>query len=279
MTRTTFADLSIVKRAKTATSSRTSSLCRQGFTWTAPSCDTPGRAVDAAVTSHATVPLIETNPAIREWESRNMGYTHDIFVSYRRDEETLSWLHKHFVPLLKLRVRQELERDPTIYIDEQLESGVSWPPELGIRLGCSRILIALWAKDYFASIWCTEEMAQMLGREQECGFRTDHNPRGLVIPAVIHDGDEFPPCLSHIQKFEIQRLFNVRMARNSRRAEKLDATLAAQAPSMAAAINGAPPWRDKWPEEAAKAFREQLHTSPPSQDRLPRFATDWQRDS
>jgi hypothetical protein len=200
-----------------------------------------------------------------------MGYRNDIFISYRRDPETCSWLKIHFMPLLMLRVRQELGRNPVLFVDERIESGVSWPAQLGFELGASRILIALWAKDYFASKWCTEETVLMLSREKECGFRTDENPRGLVIPAVIHDGKDFPESLSEIEKFEIQKVFNVRMARDSPRAEQLDAILAEQAPAVAAAIEAAPPWRKRWPVTAARAFRLQLRTVPPSQRLPPRY--------
>lgn len=202
---------------------------------------------------------------------RDMDYTNDIFISYRRNPETRSWLKKHFKRLLELRVGQALGRSPEIFIDDQLESGVSWPAQLGHELGASRILIGLWAKDYFASTWCTEETALMLGRERECGFRTDENPRGLVIAAVIHDGKDFPESLAEIQKFEIQRQFNVRMARNSRRAEELDAVLSEQAEAVATAIEVAPPWRPQWPVSAAGVFRRQLRTAPPSQYRVPRY--------
>jgi TIR domain len=199
-----------------------------------------------------------------------MAYEHDIFISYRRNDETLAWLENHFAPLLELRVGQELMRSPTIYIDvRKAEAGASWPPQLGIALGRSRILIALWAKDYFASEWCTEEMAQMLAREQESGLRSDTDPRGLVVIAVIHDGDDFPNGLAEIQRFDIKNSFNVRMAQNSLRAEELDATLVQQAPAIVHAINAAPEWRDAWSLKAAKKFRTLLQTAPPSQSQLP----------
>jgi hypothetical protein len=208
-------------------------------------------------------------------DALSVSYRHDIFISYRRDPETRAWLKNHFEPLLELRVRQELLRPPVIFIDDQLEAGVSWPAQLGHELGASRILIALWAKDYFASKWCTEETSLMLGREAELGLRTAENPRGLVIPAIIHDGKEFPQSLREINHFEIQRLFNVRMAHNSSRAEDLDEILTTQAPAIARAINAAPQWRSKWPVDAAKAFRDTLNTAAPSQNRPPRFmATD-----
>ncbi len=201
-----------------------------------------------------------------------MSYAHDIFISYRRDNETRAWLDNHFLPLLKLRLGQELARTPHIFVDNQLESGVSWPPQLGIELGRSRILVALWAKDYFASMWCTEEMVLMLARERECGLRTDRDPRGLVVPAVIHDGADFPQALSEIQRFEIQDCFNVRMARDSARAEQLDAILSTEARALAGAIDAAPPWRSEWSVTAARHLRETLSAVAPSQDRPPGFA-------
>jgi hypothetical protein len=62
-----------------------------------------------------------------------MSYKHDIFISYRRNPETLAWIKDHFEPLLSLRVEFELQRRPTIYIDEQVESGTSWPPAIPRR--------------------------------------------------------------------------------------------------------------------------------------------------
>jgi TIR domain len=201
-----------------------------------------------------------------------VGYAHDIFISYRRDAETRAWLENHFLPLLKLRVGQEIGRQPTIFVDDQLESGVSWPEQLGVELGQSKILVALWAKDYFASTWCTEEMVLMLARESECGLRSARNPRGLVVPAVIHDGADFPRSLSMIQRFEIQDCFNVRMARDSARAEQLDAILSNEAAALSRAINAAPPWREEWPVAAATQFRETLFAAAPSQEQPPGFS-------
>ncbi|MDM0085717.1 hypothetical protein QTI17_34580 [Variovorax sp. J31P179] len=56
-----------------------------------------------------------------------MPYTHDIVICYRRNAESRAWIDEHFVPLLELRIEQEPDRKPRIYIDTQLESGASWP--------------------------------------------------------------------------------------------------------------------------------------------------------
>jgi hypothetical protein len=203
-----------------------------------------------------------------------MSYTHDIFISYRRNPETYVWITEHFAPLLALRVEFELGRKPVLYVDDQIESGTAWPASLGAALGGSRILIALWTGNYLASVWCAEELSHMLSREREAKLRTVSRPHGVVIPAFIHDGDRFPSELRSIHYFEIQKCFNVRMARNSPRAEELDAALAAEAPAIAACIDHAPAWRKSWPINAAgqlfRRFHEQVEAM---QTTVPRFAT------
>jgi hypothetical protein len=184
---------------------------------------------------------------------------HDIFISYRRNPETHVWITEHFLPLLALRVEFELGRKPAVYTDNQVESGTSWPASIGSALGHSRVLIALWTGNYLTSVWCAEELSHMLARESASGLRTAANPHGVVIPVFIHDGEKFPANLRHIQHFEIQKCFNVRMARNSPRAEELDAILAAEAPAIAASINLAPTWKKTWPNEAAAEFFKQFH--------------------
>ena len=201
-----------------------------------------------------------------------MAYKHDIFISYRRNEETLVWINNHFVPLLSLRVEFELGHKPIIFVDDQLESGVSWPLQLGTELGCSKVLIVLWTGNYLSSQWCTEEMSQMLERERETARRTIKNPRGLVIPGFIHDGEQFPFKASDIQYFEMQKCFNVRMAKDSRRAEELDEILATEAPAIAKAIRNAPAWRSAWTRRSAKRLYKVLFKGVPSQKTLPRFS-------
>jgi TIR domain len=201
-----------------------------------------------------------------------VSYEHDIFISYRRDPETLLWITEHFVPLLTLRVGMDLGRQPLIFVDEQIESGTSWPQSLGLALGGSRTLIALWTGNYLSSVWCTEELSHMVAREKEEKLRTAARPYGVIIPAFIHDGERFPPDLHYMQHFEIQKCFNVRMARNSARAEELDATLVAQAPAIAACIDNAPVWRRSWPREAAAKFYKSFHQKVQAvQNTVPRF--------
>ena len=201
-----------------------------------------------------------------------MSYLYDIFISYRRNPETCAWIAEHFVPLLTLRVEMELGRKPLIYVDDQVESGTSWPTALGTALGCSRVLIALWSGNYLSSVWCAEELSQMLARERDNHLRTTSRPHGVIIPAFIHDGEKFPADLQHIKPFEVQKYFNVRMARNSPRAEELDATLAVHAPAIAACITDAPEWQGTWATRAASDFFARFHQRAELvQSTVPRF--------
>lgn len=201
-----------------------------------------------------------------------MSYRHDIFISYRRNKETLEWIQRHFLPLLSLRVGLELPHQPRIFLDQQVNSGSSWPLQLGTELGCSRILVILWSGNYLHSEWCTLELSHMLARERETGRRTVDNPKGLCIPAVVHDGEVLRATLPDIQHFDIKDYFNVRMARESKRAEELDFILTQEAPAIANAILSAPPWRAKWPMKAAIDFYKTLfREEEPTQKRPPRF--------
>jgi hypothetical protein len=144
---------------------------------------------------------------------------------------------------------------------------------LGKALGASRILIPLWTGNYLSSKWCTEEFSQMLGRESATGMRTDKHPHGLIVPAFIHDGDKFPKALQHIQHFEIQDTFNLRMEKTSKKAAELDAALAAQAPAIATCIKRAPAWRKEWPARSTKSFYKKFHQKESVQTKVPRFTT------
>lgn len=204
-----------------------------------------------------------------------MAYSYDIFISYKRHGETLAWIKKHFFPLLEHRVGLELGRDPVVYVHEvaqQIPAGAIWPRALANSLAESRVLVALWTKNYFNSRWCAEELAHMLAREEHAAVRGDLNTFGLIIPVVIHDGQDFPQTLNHIEKLEIQSFYNTRMREDSELAERLSDLLGVHAGGFASAIENAPPWQPDWPSDAARRFFEAFYRpADPSQDRVPRF--------
>ncbi|MEM8720601.1 MAG: hypothetical protein AAGE84_15075 [Cyanobacteria bacterium P01_G01_bin.39] len=57
---------------------------------------------------------------------------------------------------------------------------------------------------------------------EECGFGSKKNRQCLIIPAIIHDGQDRPKCISHISCLEIQDCTSVRMAKGSPKAEELN---------------------------------------------------------
>ncbi|MEJ2419771.1 MAG: toll/interleukin-1 receptor domain-containing protein, partial [Exilibacterium sp.] len=184
-----------------------------------------------------------------------MSYKHDIFISYKRHPETLKWIEAHLLPLLDLHVGLELGRDPNIYVHEikgQIKAGTVWPVELGEELGASRTLIALWSKPYLSSTWCVEEFSLMLSREKAVGARTLANKYGLVVPIVVHDGENIPSDLGAVQMLDIKAYYNPRMRRDSEKAEALSDVIGTHAQGLAGAIENAPPWQANWPKQAAE---------------------------
>jgi len=203
-----------------------------------------------------------------------LAYAYDIFISYKRGKETNLWIKEHFEPLLEHAVALELGRIPKIYRDDLLNDGGTWPLDHGIALGSSRVLVPLWTKTYFHSEWCVLELSTMLDREQEMGCRTPSNPLGLIIPTVLHDYETVQPKLAHVQYREIRKCFNVRMQRNSERAEQLADALAAVAPGIACAIENAPVWQQQWPTVTAASFLQALwHKEQPQQTTVPGFSS------
>ena len=118
-----------------------------------------------------------------------MGYKYDVFISYRRAGSASKWVEEHFVPTLEDCLAMEL-KEPKVYFDGRLETGTTWPIALASALATSRMLIALWSKNYLESDWCSLELAHMLARETNHGFRTENRPGGLIMLCVIHDGIE-----------------------------------------------------------------------------------------
>jgi TIR domain len=204
-----------------------------------------------------------------------MAYKYDIFISYKRHPETLGWIRRHFLPLLDLRVGLALGRDPKIYVHEvnqQIPAGALWPQHLGEELGASKVLLALWTKTFFNSVWCAKEMSHMLGREQTAGSRAAGNRYGLVIPAIIHDGEDFPQTLSYVERMDIKSCYNTRMREDSPKAEELSDLIEIHAQGIADAIQHAPQWDSVWPQVAADAFFDQFYKiNSPVQTEVPKF--------
>jgi hypothetical protein len=203
-----------------------------------------------------------------------MTYKYDIFISYKRHPETLAWIKEHFEPLLSLRVGLALGREPIIFVHEinqQMAAGEYWPQSLGDALGASKVLVALWTRTFFNSVWCTKEMSHMLARQ---GHLADRKKFGLVIPTIIHDGEDFPKTLEFVQFMDIKSCYNTRMRKDSPKAEELSDRIEIHATGIAQAIETAPDWNPSWPENAANEFfREFFQSEAPLQSDRPKYRT------
>lgn len=197
-----------------------------------------------------------------------MPYRFDIFISYRRQLEATRWIEQHFQPLLAHYVALELGREPLIFRDDQIEAGAAWPVTLGRCLADSRVLIALCTKLFFSSDWCTLELSAMLARNEA----RDRSALKLVVPIILHDCDVLPGRLADIQHVRISQCFNVRMQRDSYRAEQLADELSRLAPAIASAIVGAPRWRRVWPIDVGSNILREIRSNPAQrQTRVPGF--------
>jgi hypothetical protein len=142
-------------------------------------------------------------------------YEYDVFLSYSRAMEWPVWVKNVFLPIFVHWLTAELGYDARIFVDNKIESGTSWPQILNKSLAKSAVLVPLLSRNYFASDWCTRELSQMLTREDRCGCRSDHNPYGLIVPAIIHDGRELPERIREIQNINLAPYVNIRMAPDS----------------------------------------------------------------
>jgi hypothetical protein len=191
-----------------------------------------------------------------------MAYQWDVFLSYRRFKEWPGWVNDHFLPLFTHYLGEELGRDANIFIDtEAVETGCVWPLKLAEGLSESRVLVCLWSKQYFSSSWCLAELAHMRARESACGFGSMERPECLIVPAILHDGEDFPQAVRHIQTKDFREVANVRIARGSAREEQLADTVRRWVPDVKAAVMRAPVFDPKWRNIAASELIETFRQS------------------
>ncbi len=115
-------------------------------------------------------------------------YSYDVFISYRRNGNVADWVQRHLVKVLSNCLTDELEREPTIFLDVRMDTGTLWPTELMNGLQRSRVMVAVLSPQYFRSSWCLAEWETLARREAATG----HIGR-LIFPLTFSDGDRFPP--------------------------------------------------------------------------------------
>ena len=200
-----------------------------------------------------------------------MSYEFDVFISYRRHGEWPIWVRELFMPLLSHWLGEELGREPKVFVDYEIRKGDAWPHELAYALSKSRVLVALWTPTYFNSKWCKSELAHMWTRETQCGFRTKDNPKGLIFPASLHDGDNFPKDAKVIQYAELQQCSNVRIAKGSVIQEELDRRIREWMPDVARGIGYSPEFEESWSDLAFETMISLFHGKAVEQRTVPRL--------
>ena len=196
-------------------------------------------------------------------------YEYHIFLSYRRmDEDWVRWTRENFVRPLRSLLRPALG-DVKIFVDEQIETGVSWPAHLAAAHAHSRLLIPVLSRDYFNSDWCRLELALMHHRETQLGYRTAAKPDALILPFVIDDGQTFPPEVQAMQGEPIHNFANPDMRIDSPRQEEFTEHLRRWCPRVLTALNSIPTFDPAWETLAHENFNEMFRIHMASQKTLP----------
>jgi hypothetical protein len=154
-----------------------------------------------------------------------MGYENDIFISYKRDPRTLSWMCEHFLPqfvfFLKNSMIAECNRKLTrIFFDQTganlelikklnadeikdyicgIEIGADWNDQLRIAIKRSSCMLGILTPEYFQSDWCITEWQSFNAR-----IPSGEKP---IIAVSVHDGKSFPDLARRLQRADLKDYF------------------------------------------------------------------------
>ena len=185
------------------------------------------------------------------------------------DEDWVRWTRENFVRPLRSLLRPDpgasgsggaLLRpalgDVQIFLDEQIETGASWPARLAAAHTRARLLIPILSRDYFNSDWCRLELALMCERERMLGYRTPANPQVLILPFIIDDGDCFPPEVQAMQGEKIHEFAQPWMCTNTPKQEAFAEHLRRWCPRVEQALQFVPPINSSWESLAQDQFKQ-----------------------
>ena len=175
-------------------------------------------------------------------------YIYDVFLSYRHENPVFDWVTNHFFPLIDQWLPEHMSYQPRIFIDQQIETGSSWPDTLQRALKTSRCLLAVCSPDYFRSRWCLAEWRSMRKREEVLGMRTTKNPLGLVYAITFVDGEHFPRDAQTTQAKDF-RNYNTPypVFRETAGFVAFDKKVQEVCEELATVIDRAHEWRSNWP--------------------------------
>lgn len=119
-------------------------------------------------------------------------YVYDVFLSYSHSNVVRPWvidhLYKHFMGWLSENLGG---RSVQVFIDyTDIKPGDRWPDRLRDAIRTSKCLVPIWSPGYFVSPWCVSEWKSFCAREELLGLSS--GPKGLIIPVLHNDGEDFP---------------------------------------------------------------------------------------
>ena len=195
------------------------------------------------------------------------GYKYDVFLSYSRKGQWEAFVDDVFEPIFLHWLGEELGRTPVVFKDRTtIHIGQNWHELLEHALQSSRVMVALWSRQYFSSESCRRELSFMLARAHE--FRIRGVFDRIILPATIHDGNRFPPFLSVLQALNLSEYADPFMAMRSILQEKLSAKLQNLSRDAASAIEAVPNDSFQWKVDYAShlamfsEFRERQDRPP-----------------
>jgi hypothetical protein len=199
-------------------------------------------------------------------------YEYHIFLSYRRsDKHWTRWARENVAEALETLLRPALG-EVKIFVDGQIDTGMSWPSSLARALARSRLLVPLLSRDYFNSEWCRLELALMREREQRCSLRCMSNPAVLIVPFVYDDGQCFPVEVQEMQAKEIHDYANPFVRPDSPSFEHFAEVLRRECPRIVSALETVPAFNPEWENLASEQFLQRFQIAAATQTTLPKLS-------
>ena len=152
------------------------------------------------------LPIVHGWPLTPEDDARMTqpdGYSYDVFVSYPRRGDVEPWVRNQLVPRLEKSLQEYLGREALFIDSKSIDTGVSWPDAIEFALQRSRVLLAVFSRQYFRKAWCKTELDSMLERCKQLGIGKPGSPELLVHAIVAHDcenEEHIPSPYRHIQR-------------------------------------------------------------------------------
>jgi TIR domain-containing protein len=131
-------------------------------------------------------------------------YWFDVFISYSGSGVIKPWVINYFHPRLHGWLREELGREPRVFLDEQdIPRNEHWPEGIRDRLLHSKCLVPVLSGRYFYSEWCLSEWSNFVEREKRLGLYDTRE--SLIVPAIYHDGKKFPEEAKRYNPFDFRK--------------------------------------------------------------------------